>query len=252
MTTMTTYVNLHVYTHSAPVSRVASADLLVRLGRTGIAAILEIRGDRMRIRFDDHVIATDSFVEDHDAVARVRSTIEDWATSVGIGTSLISESRLTLDEYNRSIREPEVPELVGIAEIAELLGVSRQRASELADTGRLGNPAARIAATRVWAKSSILSSLEGTHGASKLTRRPGRPSKKVGRAVDTAEARTRTGPIVRTREGGVGRDQPQILVGSELGLSENKIETFEAMQITLADELFPANEWGLVIDELAS
>src|SRR5438093_12102339 len=45
----------------------------------------------------------------------------------------IVEARVqTVDELERELEAPAVPALAGISEVAEILGVSRQRASELA------------------------------------------------------------------------------------------------------------------------
>jgi predicted DNA-binding transcriptional regulator AlpA len=45
--------------------------------------------------------------------------------------------------------------LVGVAEIADLLGVSRQRVDQLAERDDFPNPAAVLAAGRIWKRADI-------------------------------------------------------------------------------------------------
>jgi len=45
--------------------------------------------------------------------------------------------------------------LVGITEIAEMLGVSRQRVGQLAATASFPEPAARLAAGPVWEREAV-------------------------------------------------------------------------------------------------
>lgn len=62
--------------------------------------------------------------------------------------------------------------LLGVAELAELLGVSRQRASELATQSNFPSPVAQLTATPVWDKATIGNFLK------EWKRTPGRPSTK--------------------------------------------------------------------------
>lgn len=75
----------------------------------------------------------------------------------------------TVDELERELEAPAVPALAGISEVAEILGVSRQRASELAGSAAFPQPICDLAAGPVWLRSSILSFNENWE------RRPGRP-----------------------------------------------------------------------------
>ncbi|MEX0755715.1 MAG: hypothetical protein WD556_11460 [Actinomycetota bacterium] len=74
-------------------------------------------------------------------------------------------------ELEREISEPPI-ELVGATELAEMLGVTRQRASTLATSSTFPAPLARLASGPVWLKGSVL------RFASEWERRPGRPRKK--------------------------------------------------------------------------
>lgn len=75
----------------------------------------------------------------------------------------------SLEGLDRSLKESHVADLVGVAELAKILKVSRQRASELARSPDFPKPIANLAAGPVWKKSAI-----GRHIRSWL-RRPGRP-----------------------------------------------------------------------------
>jgi hypothetical protein len=76
---------------------------------------------------------------------------------------------LRWDEFERRLDEPAVPELIGISEIAELLGVTRQRASQLARTATFPLPAAELASGPVWLEPNI------RQFVANWSRIPGRP-----------------------------------------------------------------------------
>jgi hypothetical protein len=69
------------------------------------------------------------------------------------------------------LKQPPGPELVGIAELAKLAGVSRQRASILARRAGFPDPLATLAAGPVWDLHAVRRFLEG------WTRQVGRPAK---------------------------------------------------------------------------
>src|SRR5438132_13141985 len=64
------------------------------------------------------------------------------------------------------------PEFVGIAELAELLAVTKQRASELAKSADFPEPLTVLKAGPVWTRASIARYL------TTWSRRPGRPPRK--------------------------------------------------------------------------
>ena len=78
----------------------------------------------------------------------------------------------TVDETERAVARP-YPTLVGVTEIAELLGVTRQRASTLQTRQGFPPPAAVLKSGPVW----MLSDVEGFK--STWARKPGRPRKGV-------------------------------------------------------------------------
>lgn len=75
----------------------------------------------------------------------------------------------SVDELDRELEAPSLPQLAGIAEVAQILGVSRQRASEMAGSGGLPRPVADLAAGPVWLRAAIVSFNE------RWERKPGRP-----------------------------------------------------------------------------
>ena len=77
----------------------------------------------------------------------------------------------TDEELERLIWEPNYPDVVGVAEVARILGVSRQRVSELARSRRFPKALYELAAGPIWVKSTIEAF------AARWERKPGRPRK---------------------------------------------------------------------------
>jgi hypothetical protein len=78
---------------------------------------------------------------------------------------------MTFLEQDRQLAQPSMPELVGVAEVAEVLGVSRQRASELRGRPGFPSPVADLASGPVWSRPSLDRFVETWE------RRAGRPPK---------------------------------------------------------------------------
>ncbi len=136
-------------------------------------------------------------LRDHAAVAsytptelEVRMTVEEdtpqdaalmaiaplFAALREIGLSAQSDDILrlevqTMEDLDREIAASDVPELVGVTELAEALGVSKQRASELARAKNFPPPVAHLASGPVWRKASIGRFVD------QWPRKPGRPPK---------------------------------------------------------------------------
>lgn len=68
----------------------------------------------------------------------------------------------------RELLDSPLPQLLGTHEVAEALGVSRQRLHELRTTGRFPEPVAELRATPLWLRSAVDAFLED------WDRRPGR------------------------------------------------------------------------------
>lgn len=86
---------------------------------------------------------------------------------------IVRVEALTEAELDRELARPAMPELVGVGEIAELLGVTRQRASEVQTRAGFPAPVARLKSGPVWTRPSVAEFVES------WARRPGRPSKRV-------------------------------------------------------------------------
>lgn len=93
----------------------------------------------------------------------------DHCTST-IPGDVVAGEIITTAEHDRRLEGPARPELVGISEIAELLGVTRQRASALQTNTGFPAPAAVLRSGPVWYAADI------SRFAETWTRRPGRPS----------------------------------------------------------------------------
>ncbi len=78
-----------------------------------------------------------------------------------------------LADLDRSIKESNAPDVVGVAEVAKALGVSKQRTSELARSADFPRPVARLASGPVWKWSAIVRYVKD------WARRPGRPTRVV-------------------------------------------------------------------------
>jgi hypothetical protein len=87
------------------------------------------------------------------------------------GKSLVGIEMHTDEELDRLISEPMYPAVVGVAEVAKMLRVSKQRVSELARSRRFPSPTFDLAAGPIWRKDTIEAFAE------KWERKPGRPRK---------------------------------------------------------------------------
>ena len=77
----------------------------------------------------------------------------------------------TAEDLNRRLREPNFPELCGVSEAARILGISKQRVSQLVSSRAFPRPIVRLEATPVWRCSAIL------RFADAWERKSGRPRK---------------------------------------------------------------------------
>jgi len=74
------------------------------------------------------------------------------------------------DRFDAELDEPNTPDLVGIAELAELVGVRRQRASVLARRSDFPDPLAELASGPVWDRRMVERFVRN------WVRKPGRPA----------------------------------------------------------------------------
>ena len=124
----------------------------------------------------------------YSAIFSVDETVENVAGAVALGydvfTALAEKSglpswpvvraeALTFEEQDRELDSPNFPELVGVREVADILGVTRQRASALAKTPRFPAAIATLASGPVWTRPSL------NRFVDEWPRRDGRPPKVV-------------------------------------------------------------------------
>lgn len=89
------------------------------------------------------------------------------------GGAIARIDAMTYTEQDRTLATPNFPELVGIAEVAEILGVTRQRASQLQTKATFPAPVAVLKAGPVWTRPSLNAFAE------QWERRPGHPRKTI-------------------------------------------------------------------------
>lgn len=84
------------------------------------------------------------------------------------------------DRFEAELGRPVLPEMLGAAEAAELLGVSKQRLTQLRKSGRFPNPMIELAAGPVWDRAAVERFL------AEWERQPGRP--RVRQAAEASGA----------------------------------------------------------------
>jgi Uncharacterized protein conserved in bacteria (DUF2188) len=117
-----------------------------------------------------------------DAFAQASSVFGEAAKkALGEDLQVISVEAKSAEEADRALSEPPTHlDLVGIKEIAEILDVSRQRASELSRHPRFPVPITRLAVGPIWLRSSI------ANFAAEWERKPGRGLKTKDVEQDSA------------------------------------------------------------------
>jgi hypothetical protein len=129
------------------------------------------------------------------ALALAASTFRAAAErAMGGDVAIVSVEAKTAEEADRELAEaPRHLDLVSTKEIAEMLGVSKQRVSDLSRSDKFPAPVAHLAVGRIWTRSSI------GHFLEEWDRRPGRPSKAESPEGD--ECRKGTRPVFWEKEG---------------------------------------------------
>lgn len=106
----------------------------------------------------------------------VEAAVHEATSLVGKAVPLEGVSAIeiaTVEELQRELDQPSLPEIVGVAEVASILDVSKQRASSLARAKAFPRPVAVLASGPVWLKGTI-QAFQGS-----WQRRPGRPAVRV-------------------------------------------------------------------------
>lgn len=102
----------------------------------------------------------------HDVEAAIRGQ--------GLSCTLVRVEAMPYAELEAELEEPQVPELVGVREIGEILAVTRQRADVITKTWEsFPQPVARLASGSVWTADAV------RRWATKWDRRPVHKSRKT-------------------------------------------------------------------------
>lgn len=106
------------------------------------------------------------------AIAVVLAVVDKALSRVDLPNLPTVHNEATEVSYlEQQLDEPNYPTLVGVTEAAEILGVSKQRVSELARTDHFPTPLAILAGGPVWSEPTIRSFV------GRWQRKPGRPPK---------------------------------------------------------------------------
>jgi hypothetical protein len=91
-----------------------------------------------------------------DAVQAAANAIRGAAKAAGLPAwVIVSAEAIEEDELDRSLSKAAFPALLGVREIANLLGVTPQRASALARSAAFPKPVAGLASGPVWTEPSV-------------------------------------------------------------------------------------------------
>ncbi len=107
------------------------------------------------------------------AISRARGALLTALRRVGFpGSPEITRIQVeNVEQLERRLRESNVPELAGVAEVSKILKVSKQRVSELLKSKHFPRPITVLEASPVWRSATIL------RFAQDWERKPGRPAK---------------------------------------------------------------------------
>lgn len=127
------------------------------------AAAASIHDGRLGVTFS---------VEAAGAARAVVVALLQWGKAVGeADLEVVHTEASTVAYVDEELARRNFPVLLGVAELAQRLGVSKARASELARLDTFPQPVAHLASGPVWTEPSISGHLEGWQ------RKPGRPKK---------------------------------------------------------------------------
>lgn len=157
---------------------------------------------------DDSTIEVTFDVEAPDMTAAVltaQTIALDLITKVG--AKVVDVARLeviTPAEQEAGLARPLIPELIGLTEVAEILGVSKQRVAQLRDRPEFPEPVAELASGPVWTRPSLNHFIEG------WSRKPGRPKKAPMGDVGTFDMPVRV-DVVKRASGWVGISDNEVV-----------------------------------------
>lgn len=125
-----------------------------------------IAGDREGVSATFDVVASSPAAAAERGQRILRRAMESAGAHV---VAFSSVSVLTAAEQERALATPVLPALLGLAEVAEELRVTKQRVAQLRGRPDFPDPVAELAAGPVWTETSLARFIES------WDRRPGRP-----------------------------------------------------------------------------
>jgi hypothetical protein len=158
------------------------------------------------------------------AVDAALKSVTAAAKAVGTSHRVVGVEAMTEQELDRRLAEPSVPELVGISEIAAMLGVVRQRAAQLVQREDFPPPVTHLKSGPVFVKWQVEAFEK------RWDRRSGRPAKAVqltdveaallaalGAAAHAAGARPPSGRV-RAADAALRETLKDLSVGAHAGV----------------------------------
>jgi len=116
-------------------------------------------------------------VRGKDLVDAAAHAVEMVMGVLPVGSSVVAVEAMTTEEQDRLLELRSFPELAGPQELAQQLGVSRQRFYEVAKLPGFPKPIVQLASGPVWEVNSI------NHFKTTWSRKPGRPRVSATRKV---------------------------------------------------------------------
>lgn len=142
------------------------SDLVLQYQDRGLA--FSHRPDRYTMRFIVEALnPSDAIQEAMDVVYKAADQFDlpQWP--------VLKTTATEWEEFERELEQPTYPPVLGVAELADRLGVSRQRASQIARTDNFPKPYAELASGPVWFDPNV------RRFVNQWDRKPGRPRKRV-------------------------------------------------------------------------
>lgn len=143
------------FTTSMPFSEDAPFDVAEKLADNG--AVMSVARD---FTAGDVLLTVDAETV-MDAANQAVRLVHDALDSTGIVHAPLVAIQVQDEEaFDRELAEPAFPEVVGYAEIAEMAGVSRQRARQFADKADFPKPVIKTAQGPLMSKAAVASWLD--------------------------------------------------------------------------------------------